>query len=136
MQQVTNHPTPESLIAELEIALDCVPFATTAEWDKGHKYAADIALKIVRQHESDTAAEWQPIETAPKHKILLLYALIDTETGNWKMGTGHYGDNGIWTWDGTYLDKWYHRKPTHWMSLPKAPKFIIEPTRTSGGSHD
>ena len=131
MQQVTNHPTPESLIQALSALHDSANPAFY-NWN----VAVTRCIEIVRQHESDTAAEWQPIETAPKHKILLLYALIDKETGSWDMGTGHYGDNGIWTWDGTYLDKWYHRKPTHWMSLPKPPKFIVEPTRTSGGSHD
>lgn len=68
------------------------------------------------------AHEWHPIETAPKYKILLLYALTDTETGNWAMGTGNYGDDGIWTWDGRRLDKEYYLKPSHWMALPNPPK--------------
>lgn len=65
--------------------------------------------------------EWQPIETAPKMRTILLWALTDTETGNWKMETGfwHTGyDN--WTWEGRQI-KSYDHQPTHWQPLPDPP---------------
>ncbi len=43
--------TKESLIEELEAELDLIPFGTSADWDKGHKYARDAAVKVVRQHQ-------------------------------------------------------------------------------------
>jgi hypothetical protein len=69
--------------------------------------------------------DWQPIETAPKQKVILLWALTDTDTGNWKMAAGYwmpgYGDEpGEWTWDGHRL-KSYDAQPTHWMPLPEPP---------------
>ena len=77
---------------------------------------SDLTLKT-----EAVSLEWQPIETAPKHQILLLYALADIETGNWQMGTGHYGNDGIWTWENRRLDRSYHLLPTHWMPLPNPP---------------
>lgn len=64
---------------------------------------------------------WQPIETAPKMRTILLFAVTDTETGNWKMATGfwHTGWNE-WEWDGRIL-KGYDTKPTHWSPLPPPP---------------
>jgi hypothetical protein len=69
------------------------------------------------------ADEWQPIETAPMRKIILLFAvtdIVDGEVKNWKMATGccdHYGE---WIWDGLAVRS-YETQPTHWMPLPKAP---------------
>ena len=84
-------------------------------------------------------SEWQPIETAPKETIILLFAVTDRrEDGsivNWKMATGWStpASSGVrptfsattdwaqWTWDGHRLGWWDH-KPTHWMPLPDPPK--------------
>lgn len=70
--------------------------------------------------------QWQPADTAPKQKIVLLWAITDTETGNWKMATGcwmpGYGDDpGGWDWDGRRLRS-YDIQPTHFMPLPAPPK--------------
>ncbi len=69
--------------------------------------------------------DWQPIETAPKQKVVLLWALTDTDTGNWKMATGYWmpgyaEDPGGWTWEGRRLMP-YDAQPTHWMPLPLPP---------------
>lgn len=53
-------------------------------------------------------AGWEPIETAPKQTLVLLWALTDTETGNWKMASGHWcpgyqDEPGEWEWDGRRL---------------------------------
>ena len=74
---------------------------------------------------------WQPIETAPSGKILLLFAVTDIRDDgvvkNWKMATGsrHYrhGDEpfGPWTWNGIEL-RVYDIQPTHWQPLPAPPE--------------
>lgn len=75
--------------------------------------------------------EWQPIETAPRMKTILLFAVTDVaEDGrirNWRMGTGFYHTGyeshekrGPWNWEGRHLAS-YDIHPTHWMPLPEAP---------------
>lgn len=73
-------------------------------------------------------SEWQPIETAPRGRNCLLFAVTerrpDGTVANWKMATGHRpydvrNEEG-WTWSGFRLREW-ERQPTHWMPLPAAP---------------
>lgn len=81
-------------------------------------------------------SEWQPIETAPKMKRVLLFAVTDrAEDGtvrNWQMETGgwHSGfadqrskEAGYtpWQWGGRQV-KSYEVQPTHWMPLPAPPE--------------
>ncbi len=72
------------------------------------------------------ADEWQQIDSAPKGRVILLWAVTDRdESGNitnWKMATGHTPFDGPteWTWDGYRLREW-DIKPTHWQSLPSPP---------------
>lgn len=78
---------------------------------------------------------WQPIETAPKMRTLLLYAVTDVADDgtvcNWKMATGSFMDGydderskarGFtgWEWGGERLKNW-QCQPTHWMPLPAPP---------------
>lgn len=76
-------------------------------------------------------SEWQPIETAPKMKTLLLFAVTDIGEGgkinNWKMATGCWctgyendDKRTPWEWGGHQLMK-YEIQPTHWMPLPRPP---------------
>lgn len=78
--------------------------------------------------------EWQPIETAPKMKTILLFANTcvdgDGKVINWKMATGawHSGwekddKHSPWNWGGHQLYR-YEIHPTHWMPLPHPPKAI------------
>lgn len=68
---------------------------------------------------------WQPIETAPKMRNIILFAVTDAaEDGrirNWKMDTGYWsqGHKG-WVWSG-YEVRSYMIQPTHWMPLPEPP---------------
>ena len=79
---------------------------------------------------------WQPIETAPKMRVILLFAVTDVghdgQPCNWKMATGSwhtgYEDERSrargytpWAWDGHQL-KSYEVQPTHWMPLPDPPQ--------------
>lgn len=79
---------------------------------------------------------WQPIESAPKMRTVLLFAVTDVaEDGtvrNWKMATGSYHmgyederskARGYtpWEWGGHQL-KAYEVQPTHWMPLPPPPE--------------
>ena len=78
---------------------------------------------------------WQPIETAPKMRTLLLFAVTDVAADgtvrNWKMASGSwltgYEDERSklagytpWQWDGHQV-KVYEVAPTHWMPLPVPP---------------
>jgi hypothetical protein len=64
--------------------------------------------------------EWQPIETAPKDRPILIWDgenMISAEWGlranewTWQLVEGEIqGDSALWT------------APTHWMPLPDAPK--------------
>ena len=65
--------------------------------------------------------QWQPIETVPSGRTVLLFSWSSDRT-NWKMATGWYSDGaGLWEWDGRWLDKPYDQKPTHWQPLPEPP---------------
>ncbi len=77
--------------------------------------------------------KWQPIETAPKMKTVLLFAVteIDPSTKavrNWKMDsgfwhTGYEDDAPVmspWCWEGRQL-RAMDVQPTHWMPLPEPP---------------
>lgn len=93
--------------------------------------AAEGALERLR-----AAMTWQPIESCPKMRTVLLFAVTDVADDgtvrNWKMATGswHTGYEDArskaegftpWNWDGHQL-KVYELQPTHWMPLPSAPE--------------
>lgn len=76
-----------------------------------------------------TNHEWQPIETAPKDRPLLLYGFIDPETNFnlliWTAPAVFSGEfdsiDEAWvphggTWEGPFMTV------THWMPLPEPPK--------------
>lgn len=66
--------------------------------------------------------DWQPIDTVPPNRIVVLFAWIDGDA-NYKMHTGsHHPNNGDaeWLWEGRWLSSWDVR-PTHWASLPEPP---------------
>lgn len=74
------------------------------------------------QTEEKPDSGWQPIESAPKMRSVILWA--DTSTPdfpNWHMGSGHFStDLNAWIWEGETVREWAH-PPTHWMPLPPAP---------------
>ncbi len=61
--------------------------------------------------------EWQPIETAPKDKeILVAYV------GNVMIARYSRALNGFPArWIGPYPDDFTYGGPTHWMPLPEPP---------------
>lgn len=72
---------------------------------------------------------WQPIETAPQMRTILLFAVTERLADglsvlNWKIATGFIcrGEDGELgcEWEGREL-KSYDHKPTHWMPLPDPP---------------
>jgi Protein of unknown function (DUF551) len=63
--------------------------------------------------------EWRPIETAPNEgRMVLLFAIVDSATGNWSMRIGSRWRGGD-QWNG-WGNSWI--EPTHWMPLPTIPK--------------
>jgi len=71
---------------------------------------------------------WRPIETAPKMKNILLFAVSDLaddgRVRNWKMDTGYWHTNAeCWNWAGSQVRK-YDVQPTHWMPLPAPPERV------------
>ena len=67
-------------------------------------------------------SDWQPIETVPKQRNVLLFAF--TESGsNYKMETGYWMENEfVSSWNWPYALKEYDVKPTHWMPMPPPPE--------------
>jgi hypothetical protein len=69
-------------------------------------------------------SDWQPIETAPKMKMVLLWAATDIDAygsiTNWKMETGYWSEfYNSWAWPQRIAS--YDVPPTHWMPLPDPP---------------
>lgn len=98
-----------------------------SEWN----LCEDAAAEITRLRK---AQEWLPIESAPKMKSVLLFAVTDIgddgSIRNWRMGTGFHHEgwegsneqNGYspWCWEGRHVAPW-EVQPTHWQPLPSAP---------------
>ena len=69
-------------------------------------------------------SEWQPIETAPRDRLLVLWwRPTSSRLGNPVIGSicGDGPYDGMW-WSGQfgfYQDVWHI---THWMPLPTPPK--------------
>jgi hypothetical protein len=59
--------------------------------------------------------QWQPIETAPKREMLILYFPPVT-------GSAHPSNDKAGRIDLDLYPVHYPRKPTHWMPLPDPPK--------------
>jgi len=74
------------------------------------------------QCERQRVAEWQPIETAPTMRNVLLFADTSTEEmRNHKIGSGYFSTGQEqWIWEGELVREWSY-KPSHWMPLPAAP---------------
>ena len=58
--------------------------------------------------------QWQPIETVPVNKSVLMLRL--GKHGRCGIADGYKKENGVLVWP--YINK----EPTHWMQLPNAPK--------------
>jgi Protein of unknown function (DUF551) len=92
-------------------------------WCTGCDYHRDHEIHIFPAPSS--APAWQPIETAPKMRTVLLFAVTDVDEDgavrNTNMSTGfwHTGYNE-WIWDGDRIAAW-ESQPTHWMPLPDPP---------------
>lgn len=57
---------------------------------------------------------WQPIETVPVNKSVLMLRL--GKHGRCGIADGYKKENGVLAWP--YINK----EPTHWMPLPNAPR--------------
>jgi hypothetical protein len=60
-------------------------------------------------------SEWQPIETAPKDEVILVYDGDDIYMAEWDDSFNSRG----WR---LYIDGARLYRTTHWMPLPEPPK--------------
>ena len=74
---------------------------------------AENYTKPLYLHPAPSVPEWQPIETAPMLKTVLLAVEFDGP-GDWRIKCGSFYSN---EWH-VFGASW---KPTHWMPLPKPP---------------
>lgn len=87
---------------------------------RDRKEISDVGLQVVTVAESaareHAMSEWQPIATAPKDVLILLYGAKRME---FAVGMNHSRDG--WVSDSTaeFLSMY---PPTHWMPLPHRPK--------------
>lgn len=86
---------------------------------------------------------WHPIETAPKMRTVLLFAVTDvgedgtpknhhTGTGFWHQAYENHERMTPWNWGGYQLTKG-DVQPTHWTPLPAPPNSIVPPPE---GGHE
>ncbi len=88
-----------------------------ADWSRDHYLSSKDRDKL-RAHAAQLERNaWEPISTAPKDGLLVLtFAIVDSETGNWNMKI-----SCRWEVGGPWLN-WAPAKPTHWRPLPKPPE--------------
>lgn len=69
-----------------------------------------------------TTSEWQPIETAPKDKKIIL-ACREVEIGRWDDDSFSKKPRPFWNrWSVFGVSRERANQPTHWMPLPELPK--------------
>lgn len=112
-------------ILEAKKAYCRVYFST--EYDNGYGAIMDKALEAaIEAYEAARAEGWQPIETAPVNKSVLVYIPNAEHYGEGvyrglqvDMGTGRR-----WQVNGLHMgrDCGHDQQPTHWMPLPSAPQ--------------
>lgn len=85
---------------------------TEKDVNETNKRLADNYLKLTCGI-APSVPEWQPIETAPMLKTVLLAVEFDGP-GDWRIKCGSFYSN---EWH-VFGASW---KPTHWMPLPKPP---------------
>lgn len=73
-------------------------------------------------------SEWQPIETAPKCELILVFDGKEISTARF-VQVGPF--EGNWIWTGCVQGEWTYRdeenwqiepSPTYWMPLPEPPE--------------
>lgn len=88
------------------------------EFEEAAQAAYDNALANFREKQ-----QWQPIETAPKDEIILMWLGLPLlpAIGRWwgKVGNTNYN-----CWANVYGRNVIDMKPTHWMPLPEPPALV------------
>lgn len=67
------------------------------------------------------AAKWQPIETAPKDRPIMLACGTFVTTGWWDTTDAAWTNGNVASWN---YQEIIHLHPTHWMPLAHPPKEV------------
>lgn len=107
--------------------------------DREHYYREIADLRAALAAESGRGSGWQPIETAPKgRKVIVGYR---NSLGKWRTVMGCYylagtlesdADDSGWAPEGWYEESETHEdimpcdcEPTHWQPLPEPPTDVL-----------
>ncbi len=107
------------------VCMECGAHGPISENDAESKKAYEaVAIDWSRR-----AADWQPIETAPKdgRLVLITGGTIRAADMEMKPSALNYAipaemDWGEWTHYGEHGEEWIIENPTHWTPLPEPPK--------------
>jgi len=76
--------------------------------------------------------DWEPIETAPKDRTIILYRpharlWATISTGRWTADEYNKNPRPYWKMDkiGVTINQIRRWKPTHWMPLPVPPEDVL-----------
>lgn len=110
--------------------------------------AGELREQIASAIATERATQWQPIETAPKNRKLIVGYF--NRLGNWRSVMGCYFTEGVLESDtdesGFAPEGWYEdteayeylmpmdHEPTRWMPLPASPKTQDTNTDASSGT--
>lgn len=98
---------------------------TMGDISEGHRYLFREAATVIKGRDRAMSARWQPIETAPSDRSVLLWWRPKNDDNIYAeaciIGQVSSHEPGKW-WNGQrgeYQDIWH---VTHWMELPTTPR--------------
>lgn len=93
---------------------------------------ARILLSYIRAAQGQClTGEWQPIDTAPEHREVLISGFNNNTPGQGRWVAAARNDGSGWYTPGEDKDNTYY-PPTHWMPYPKTPQDVPGPELGEG----
>lgn len=102
------------------------PLPATCITDADIRHATEVAIAIRPDIEAEQCSRglWQPIDTAPKDREILISTNTYASAGFWHDGSDTWRKDAGWYWESDRSDM-YNAKVafgiTHWRPLPDAP---------------